>query len=110
MFRLGQDCLCRKEAPHVGRFTFPFCWRCSGLLVGGLLGSLALGWLRLPPATLLFSLFGFLSVLPGTLDVLCQVLTSYRSNYRRRLATGLLLGTGIALFSHVFVTCLPSPF
>src|SRR5437879_5262897 len=51
MFLPGRDCLCRKEAPRLGRLSSPLCWRCSGLAVGaaallaGLLGGAS--WLGL---------------------------------------------------------------
>jgi len=109
MFRFGRDCLCRREAPHVGRFSFPVCWRCSGLLVGSFFGSLVLPWLKLPPETLLLGVVGCVAVVPAAADVLCQVVTSYRSNRHRRLATGLLLGAALALLCHVVVSWFRSP-
>ncbi len=110
MIRFGQYCLCRREAPRVGHFTFPVCWRCSGLLAGGLLGSLALAWLKLPSTALLpLGVVGGLATLPAALDVFCQIVSAYRSNRYRRLATGLLLGAGIVLIITAIVSWFRSP-
>jgi uncharacterized membrane protein len=105
-FRLGRDCLCRREAPALGRFTFPLCWRCSGMTAGAmaLLAIHALGCLPAAPATL--AVAGGLCGLPAAADVCFQLMTAYRSNRSRRLATGLLLGAGIVLLGHVLVRCL----
>jgi uncharacterized membrane protein len=102
-FRLGQDCLCRRDAPALGRFTFPICWRCTGMAAGAvaMLASRALrGW---PAPCASLAAAGCLCALPAAADVTFQVMTSYRSNRLRRLATGLLLGAGIVLFAHVLV-------
>jgi uncharacterized membrane protein len=88
----------------MGRFTFPLCWRCSGLLVGSVVGSLVIPCMHLPAATLMLVVLGCLAALPAAVDVLCQVVSSYRSNRSRRLVTGLLLGAGIALLCHSFVS------
>jgi uncharacterized membrane protein len=100
-FRLGRDCLCRREAPAVGRFTLPLCWRCSGMTVGaaGMLVIDALGALAVAPVFM--AVAGCLCGLPAAADVGFQVITPYRSNRLRRLASGVLLGTGIALLVNV---------
>jgi uncharacterized membrane protein len=102
-FRLGRDCLCRREAPAIGRFTFLLCWRCSGMAAGAvaLLVVNALGGLPMPSAPL--AVAGGLCGLPAAADVGFQIMTPYRSNRARRLVTGVLLGAGIVLLGHVLV-------
>jgi uncharacterized membrane protein len=104
-FRLGQDCLCRREAPALGRFTFPLCWRCSGMTAGltALLTVDVLGGLTAASASL--AVTGCLCGLPAAADVSIQVITPYRSNRSRRFVTGVLLGAGIVLLGHVLVRC-----
>jgi uncharacterized membrane protein len=104
-FRLGRDCLCRREAPALGRFTFPLCWRCSGMTAGAaaLLSVHALGDLLAASAAL--AVTGCLCGLPAAADVCFQIMTPYRSNHARRLVTGLLLGAGIVLLGHVLMRC-----
>ncbi len=100
-FRLGQDCLCRREAPALGRFTFPLCWRCSGMMAGlaALITIDALG--GLPAASAFLAVTGCLCGLPAAADVSFQVMTAYRSNRSRRLVSGVLLGAGIVLLGRV---------
>jgi uncharacterized membrane protein len=104
-FHLGRDCLCKREAPEFGRFTFPLCWRCSGITTGAavLLTVYALGYL--PAATAYWAVVGGLCGLPAAADVGLQVMTPYRSNRSRRLVTGVLMGAGIVLLGHVLVRC-----
>src|SRR5215469_9231063 len=98
MFRLGRDCLCRREAPALGRFTCPLCWRCTGVTVGtlALQAINCLGGLEDLPAALAAAL-GVACGLPAAADVFCQMAGSYRSNRHRRMATGVLLGAGVVL-------------
>jgi uncharacterized membrane protein len=105
-FRLGRDCLCRREAPALGRFTSPLCWRCSGITAGAaaLLTVHALGGLPAGPAPL--AVTGCLCSLPAVADVAFQVMTAYRSNRSLRLVTGVLLGAGIVLLGQVLARCL----
>ena len=105
-FRLGQDCLCRREAPALGRYTSPLCWRCSGMAAGAaaLLTVHALG--GLPAASAILAVAGCLCGLPAAADVSFQVMTPYRSNRSRRLVTGVLLGAGIVLLGQVLARCL----
>jgi uncharacterized membrane protein len=95
--------LCRRGAPTLGPFTFPLCWRCSGITAGAaaLLAVHALG--SLPAASATLAVMGCLCGIPAGADVGFQVVTPYRSNRLRRLVTGLLLGAGIVLLGQVLV-------
>ena len=104
MFQFGHDCLCRKEAPQLGGFTSPLCWRCSAMLTGLLAGCLILcGLQRLESSPLLLGLLGGACVAPAGADVAWQIIGPYRSNRGRRLATGLPLGVGLVFLTHVLV-------
>jgi uncharacterized membrane protein len=96
MFSSGHACLCRRAAPALFEFASPFCYRCTGMLVGVAVGAILGHWAAWneQPLWLLVALSIPLS-LPAVFDVLAQNLSSYRSNLIRRSITGLLLGLGI---------------
>jgi uncharacterized membrane protein len=104
MFQFGRDCLCRRESPSLGSFSFPLCWRCTGIAAGiGVLQSASsMGALEGFTFTLGVSL-GVVCGLPAAVDVFCQMAGAYRSNPGRRLGTGMLLGSGVVLLAHSFV-------
>ena len=108
MFRLGRDCLCRKESPRLGRWRFPLCWRCSGVLVGLTVVVLAGSLRTLPSSPVTLAILGGSCGLPAGADVFFQVVSTYRSTPRRRLWTGLLLGAAIVLLSQSVVSLLRS--
>jgi uncharacterized membrane protein len=104
MFHLGRDCLCRREAPKLGRFTSPLCWRCSGILAGVLIGAPLLSFLPGPiVGEQLLGRVGMVLVLPAAIDVFSQMASTYRSNWLRRLVTGMLLGVGLPFLVKSFV-------
>ena len=96
MFSSGHACLCRRDAPALFELASPFCYRCTGMLVGVAVGAILghLAALNEQPWWLLVALSIPLA-LPALVDVLAQNLSSYRSNLIRRSVTGLLLGLGI---------------
>lgn len=65
-------------------YQMPLCARCTGIMIGNLIG-LATFWISFP-------LWTALLMLPLALDGTVQRYTSYESNNRRRLITGLLWG------------------
>ena len=98
-FKLGRDVFCCRSAPTLAGFRIPFCFRCSGLFLGVLIGAVFAarlnisGW-RLMELAILSSTLSF----PCLVDVLCQRFFSYSSNSRRRFLTGLLLGFAVICF------------
>lgn len=82
-------CHCRSDRSfHWRGRQFPICARCTGELIGILLG-IVIGMFGLWPVGLCFAL-----LLPLILDGFVQRLTSYESNNIRRLWTGILFGIG----------------
>jgi uncharacterized membrane protein len=81
------------------------CWRCSGILAGVLIGVPLLCFL---PGSLageqLLGRVGMALVLPAAIDVFAQAAGTYRSNWLRRLVTGLLLGVGLPFLVQSFVS------
>ena len=79
----------------IGNYQFPFCARCSGILFGVLIGL---------PISLVLPFENFYLIIllwiPMIIDGLVQKHTSYLSNNRRRLITGLLFGFG---YMYVFM-------
>ncbi|MBS1911112.1 MAG: DUF2085 domain-containing protein [Bacteroidetes bacterium] len=105
MFNLGTDVFCRRDAPCMRGWRFPLCWRCCGIVAGTLLGLVLVGAGGLrgigPGVQLgLAAVWAF----PAVLDYIAQVVTTYQSNYRRRLWTGLLLGCADAVAASVVVS------
>jgi len=99
--RLGEDVVCgRREAPKIFSFTFPFCWRCSGIIVGLLFGRLIWTWSGVFEISFIsLLLMVFLLWLPIVLDVFFQKVSDYKSSRRRRFVSGILAGIGIVPFS-----------
>lgn len=97
IFRIG-GYLCHQKPERsffIGKYQLPICARCFGILIGGLLGFIFALLLRLDK----FYLIAFLC-LPMIADGLLQGFTSYLSNNRRRLITGILFGFG---FSYAYI-------
>lgn len=69
---------------------FPLCARCTGILVGYIVGVLYLLFFGIIP--LIFSL---LILVPTLVDGFGQLGNKWRSNNSRRLITGILAGVGI---------------
>jgi uncharacterized membrane protein len=76
------------RSPHAWGVQLPLCWRCTGILVGGIV---LLGWLlwkkRVPPLRVSVAL-----ALLMPLDVLYAVVTGGEGDNARRLLTGVLWG------------------
>jgi len=101
VFRLGRDCLCRRDAPRLAGLSSPLCWRCSGAALGALFFLPASAYAG--PGLHACAVWGCLLALPATADVLLQILTRYRSGPARRFATGLLLGCAVVLLCRAAV-------
>lgn len=94
--RIGKAPLCNgrpERAPHVGRFCFPLCWRCTGIGIG----VLALSLLELPYFYIHSAdglMIAALLLAPCLLDGLEQTISDYESTNRIRFVSGLLAGIG----------------
>ena len=71
-----------------GKYQFPLCARCTGIVIGHLLGIVISVFHRV-------SFFSLLGTIPLMIDGVIQETTSYESNNRRRLCTGILYGFGM---------------
>ena len=82
-------CHCRPDRSfHYHGRPFPVCARCTGMLLGA--GAAACLFWFVP----MQKRWMFAMLLPGLLDGLIQLKTSYESNNLRRLWTGALMGYG----------------
>ena len=83
-------CHCRDDRSfyYKGR-KFPICARCTGELVGIVIGTLFFIFFQPKFLILLFVL------IPMILDGSIQMLTTYESTNLRRLVTGVLFGYGL---------------
>lgn len=75
-------------------YQFPLCARCTGIVIGHLLGIGISVFHRV-------SFLSLLGTIPLMIDGVMQKITSYESTNPRRLCTGILYGFGVmsALFS-----------
>jgi len=98
-FEIGNIPLCNKKrerAPVVNNLCFVLCWRCTGLVIGGISGELlfrsATFWYR--------NHYLFIGVLafPFLADVFLQASSIQKSNNARRVTVGVLLGIALAHF------------
>lgn len=93
---LGKVPLCNKKperAPKILGFCFLLCWRCLGLLVGGVIGSFM--YMKEIINYKNNALFIFLLGGPFIIDISMQILRKQSTNERRFL-TGILLGIALA--------------
>ena len=79
-------------------YQFPFCARCSGVILGGVFGLIFSQLIELEN----FYLIVFLCF-PMVIDGLIQKYTSYISNNQKRLITGLLFGFGFIYVYTMFI-------
>lgn len=86
-------CHCRDDRSfYYHGEKFPICARCTGELVGMLIGLFSCFFFQPPFCVVL------LLLLPMILDGVLQLATVYESNNLRRLWTGILFGYGLVLF------------
>lgn len=100
LFEIGSH-LCHQKSERsffIREHQFPFCARCSGIIFGVLIGlmfSLLVQWENFYLMILL--------LIPMVIDGLFQKYTSYLSNNKKRLLSGLLFGFGyICIFMALY--------
>lgn len=95
---IGKIPVCNRKsdrAPHFFGFCFIFCYRCSGVLLGILLGYIIHQFnISLEPNLGLF-LFGGLLMTFLVVDGTMQYFKDIESTNMRRLVSGLMAGLGI---------------
>ena len=96
---LGKVPLCNKnkcKAPQVFGYCFILCWRCLGLLSGGVMGSLLYNMNILNQKNNMF----FISILsmPFLIDIVVQFVSKNKSTNIRRVLTGVLFGIALTNF------------
>ena len=72
----------------IGKYQFPLCARCTGILIGHLIGIAASLRKSIP-------FFCAALMLPLMIDGVAQETTEYESNNLRRVVTGVLYGFGV---------------
>ena len=72
----------------IGEYQFPLCARCTGIVIGHVLGLAVSAFHTV-------SSVGLLGTLPLMADGIVQKYTSYESTNGRRLCTGILYGFGM---------------
>jgi uncharacterized membrane protein len=74
---------------------FPICSRCTGILIGYIIGIILLVLTIFWPFFLLKPLIVLILLIPLVLDGMIQYFTKYESNNIKRLITGILAGISI---------------
>lgn len=96
---IGQVPMCNlrpERAPHLGKFCLPLCWRCTGIILGYIVGYPLSLWFNKAPIVLL-RMFALLLVMPTAYDGLNQYFFGKQSNNLRRVTTGFIAGIGIQI-------------
>ena len=98
----GKVPLCNEKAeraPHIGRFCFPLCWRCTMIMVGLIIGAFVCRCISPGIQTgLIFSIL----IIPCLIDGLRQRYTSYVSTNLKRILFGFMAGVGMFVFTFSF--------
>ncbi len=90
--------LCPERAPKVLNFCFLLCWRCTGLLIGAIIGKLLFGVTNFQiNQSYLRILFVLILVLPVVIDSVLQYYFGVLSTNKRRCLTGIIAGIGATL-------------
>ena len=90
--QFGKKPLCNlkeERALKVANFVFPLCYRCTGLVLGGILSYLSL--IDISP------IHGLIMLVPLPIDSFTQYFSSYKSNNFKRFTTGFLFGVGLSI-------------
>lgn len=90
MMEIGKRCGCHQRPDRsffVNGYQFPLCARCTGVLVGRLVGLVF-------PIKAKTEITISLMIFPAVIDGVTQLLGFQESNNKRRLFTGVLLGMG----------------
>jgi len=95
---IGHRPLCNRNAeraPKILGCYFVLCWRCTGLILGGLLGSFLSRGILNQTNNVIFIL---VLSMPFVTDVFTQRFFFQESNNTRRFLTGILFGVALANF------------
>ncbi len=88
----GKKPLCNLQecrAPKFKNFVFPLCYRCIGLIIGGVVSYFL-------NTTITISL---MLALPFLIDVTLQYFNIFKSTNLRRFVTGILFGLSLNIFN-----------
>lgn len=97
MEKLGRVPLCNgkaERAPHIGKFCFPLCWRCTSIIAGILIANLMDDYIEMSNQ-IVGLIVAALLIAPCLIDGLRQKLLNYESTNVKRAITGLIAGIGI---------------
>lgn len=94
--------ICNKRpetAPHLGRFCFFLCWRCTGIVLGIILVYILIMYLKIKALPFGWSVIGILLSVPCLIDGYRQYYLNTDSNNCKRVIYGVLAGIGIRCFA-----------
>ncbi len=99
LMKIGAHCGCHQRPDRslfIKGYQFPICARCTGILLGRAIGVVVESKIHLR------TMIGIALMLPLVIDGGTQFLKLQTSNNRRRVATGVLYGTGsVVLFANI---------
>lgn len=91
---IGKLPLCNqreKRAPKIKGFVFLLCYRCTGVVIGGIIATVLKINFVAPKSLIFVALFS----IPIATDYLLQYFNILESTNTRRLITGFLMGFGL---------------
>lgn len=95
LMELGHLCGCHQKPERsffYRHYQFPFCARCTGIIIGELIIAPLLLILKVN-----IQFYSLLLLIPLIIDGMWQYFTTYQSNNIKRLITGLMAGTGVVM-------------
>ena len=98
---IGKLPICNQKcerAPIIQGLVFIFCYRCTGIIVGGIITTICKYFELVNQSYALLLLF----TLPCFLDGFMQKINIIQSNNLRRIITGLLFGIGLAFLQQLY--------
>lgn len=98
---LGKIPFCNKRcdrAPHIGRFCFPLCWRCTAILISSItFYFIIIKTKAYTKFNIFICVFSFICLLPSVIDWIIQIKGIKESNNLKRALTGTIFGLGMVL-------------
>jgi uncharacterized membrane protein len=84
----------KERAPKIKGFVFFLCYRCTGVVIGGIIATILKICKVFPNSLFLVTLFS----IPMAVDYMLQYFNIKESTNIRRFITGLTMGFGLTFF------------
>lgn len=92
----------KNRAFFIGEFCFPFCVRCSAIMISIVLTIIFVSLFKIKTKKICI-IFWILLIIPCLVDGIMQYFFNIESNNVKRLITGILCGIGIGNLTLLFI-------